>query len=126
MGAQKSKAVQKQFAGILFQILLLDIVFSLDSVITAVGMADSVAIMGTAMIIAVVVMLVFANPVGDFVQNNPSVRILALAFLVLIGAMLLAEGMGQHVSKGYIYSAIGFSLFVEFVNLRRQRKASLV
>lgn len=117
--------VKRQFIGILIQIIILDIVFSLDSVITAVGMAKHISIMGTAMVIAVVVMLIFAGPVGDFVQKNPSVRILALAFLVLIGAMLLAEGMGQHVSKGYIYSAIGFSLFVEFVNLRRQKKERL-
>lgn len=119
-------SVKRLFAGIMFQIILLDIVFSLDSVITAVGMAQHLSVMAVAMIIAVCVMLIFAGPVGDFVQNNPSVRILALAFLVLIGAMLLAEGMGQHVSKGYIYSAIGFSLFVEFVNLRRQKKERLV
>ena len=110
---------------ILAQVFVLDVVFSLDSVITAVGMADNVTIMGTAMIVAVVVMLVFAGPVGDFVQKNPSVKILALAFLVLIGVMLVVEGMGGHVSKGYIYSAIGFSLFVEMVNLRRNKKTKV-
>lgn len=115
--------VAKLFAGILLQVVFLDVVFSLDSVITAVGMVDEVWIMATAMIIAVVVMIVFAGPVGDFVQKNPSVRILALAFLVLIGVMLVMEGMGQHVSKGYIYAAMGFSLVVELVNLRRLKKA---
>ena len=92
------------------------------AVITAVGMAKHIEIMGAAMIIAVIVMMIFSNPVGDFVQRNPSVRILALAFLVLIGVMLLVEGMGGHVSKGYIYSAIGFSLLVEVFNLRRNKK----
>lgn len=114
--------VKAQLAKILAQVLVLDIVFSLDSVITAVGMAKDVPVMAAAMITAVVVMLIFAGPVGDFVQRNPSVRILALAFLVLIGVMLTVEGMGQHVSKGYIYSAISFSLLVELFNLRRAKK----
>ena len=107
----------------MIQVILLDVVFSLDSVITAVGMAQHVPIMVVAMVIAVIIMLIFSNPVGDFVQDNPSVRILALAFLVLIGVMLLVEGMGGHVSKGYIYSAIGFSLFVEMINLRRSKRS---
>ena len=98
---------------IVLQIMILDVVFSLDSVITAVGMAEHLIIMATAVIIAIVVMILFAGPVGDFVQDNPSVRVLALAFLVLIGVMLVMEGTGQHVSKGYIYTAMGFSLFVE-------------
>ncbi len=114
--------LKKQFATILVQVVFLDVVFSLDSVITAVGMVDEVWIMATAMVIAVGVMIAFAGPVGDFVQKNPSVRILALAFLVLIGVMLVMEGMGQHVSKGYIYAAMGFSLVVELVNLRRLKK----
>ena len=114
--------LRKAFVSILVQVVFLDIVFSLDSVITAVGMVDHVSIMATAMIIAVAVMLIFAGAVGDFVQRNPSVRILALAFLVLIGVMLVMEGMGQHVSKGYIYAAMGFSLSVELVNLRRLKK----
>lgn len=114
--------VKTQFLKILAQVVILDIVFSLDSVITAVGMVQHLPIMVAAMLVSVAVMLIFANPVGDFVQENPSVRILALAFLVLIGAMLLAEGMGQHISKGYIYSAIGFSLFVQAINLRREKK----
>jgi predicted tellurium resistance membrane protein TerC len=120
--AQAKGDVGKQFAKILAQVVALDIVFSLDSVITAVGMVQHLPIMVAAMLVSVAVMLIFANPVGDFVQNNPSVRILALAFLVLIGVMLLMEGMGQHVSKGYIYSAIGFSLFVQMINLRREKK----
>lgn len=115
-------SVRKLMTSIMIQVVLLDVVFSLDSVITAVGMVDEIAIMAAAMIIAVGVMLVFAGPVGDFVQKNPSVRILALAFLVLIGTMLIMEGMGQHVSKGYIYAAMGFSLSVELVNLRRLKK----
>lgn len=109
-------------AGVIFQILLLDIVFSLDSVITAVGMTGHIAVMVGAVVTAVVVMMVFAGPVGDFVQGNPSVRILALAFLVLIGAMLIMESTGQHVSKGYIYSAMGFSLFVQVLDMRRSRR----
>jgi predicted tellurium resistance membrane protein TerC len=111
--------------GIIMQIMVLDIVFSLDSVITAVGMAQHIPIMITAMVIAVGVMLIFARPIGNFITNHPSVRILALAFLVLIGVMLIIEGTGGHVSKGYIYTAMGFSLFVQMLNIRMdaRRKA---
>ncbi|MFB6264745.1 MAG: TerC family protein, partial [Bradymonadaceae bacterium] len=109
------------YASVMVQILFLDLVFSLDSVLTAVGMTEHLWIMGIAMVVAVVVMVIFAGPVGDFVQNTPSVRILALAFLILIGVMLVMEGTGQHVSKGYIYSAMGFALFVELINLRRRQ-----
>lgn len=112
----------RQFGSILVQIMFLDIVFSLDSVITAVGMVPHVSIMAAAMILAVIVMIVFAGPVGDFVQRHASVRILALAFLVLIGVLLLAEGFGQHVPRGYVYFSMGFALFVELVNLRRQAR----
>jgi predicted tellurium resistance membrane protein TerC len=127
--AEKSKEKKtkgSQFMFIIVQIMVLDIVFSLDSVITAVGMAKHVPVMITAMIIAVLVMLIFAGPIGDFIQNHPSVRILALAFLVLIGVMLIIEGTGGHVSKGYIYSAMGFSLFVQMLNIRMdaRRKAA--
>lgn len=118
------KKVRKMFVTILLQVVFLDIVFSLDSVITAVGMVDHVSIMAAAMIIAVGVMIAFAGPVGDFVQKTPSIRILALAFLVLIGVMLVMEGTGQHISKGYIYAAMGFSLAVELVNLRRLKKST--
>ncbi len=107
---------------VLAQILLLDIVFSLDSVITAVGMADRVAVMVVAMVLAMLVMLASAAPIGGFVERHPSVKILALAFLLLIGVMLMAEGMGTHVEKGYIYVAMTFSLFVELLNLRYRTK----
>jgi predicted tellurium resistance membrane protein TerC len=109
---------------IIFQIMLLDVVFSLDSVITAVGMADHLQVMVAAVLIAVGVMLVFAGPIGDFVQDNPTIRVLALSFLVLIGVMLIAEGTGQHVNKGYIYAAMGFSLMVELLNMRRRKTIS--
>jgi predicted tellurium resistance membrane protein TerC len=107
-----------QFAGIIVQVMALDIVFSLDSVITAVGMAEHVPVMVAAMIVAVAVMMVFAAPIGDFIEHHPSVRVLALAFLVLIGVMLVIEATGGHVSKGYIYSAMGFSLMVQLLNVR--------
>jgi predicted tellurium resistance membrane protein TerC len=109
------------FGMVLFQILLLDIVFSLDSVITAVGMAQQVSIMVIAMVIAMLVMLVSAGAVGGFVERHPSVKILALAFLLLIGVMLVADGMGQHVPKGYIYFSMAFSLFVELLNMRYRK-----
>jgi predicted tellurium resistance membrane protein TerC len=114
------------FAAVLLQILLLDIVFSLDSVITAVGMAEHVAIMVAAMVIAMVVMLFSMGTISGFVERHPSVKILALAFLLLIGVMLVAEGFGQHVSKGYIYFAMAFSLGVELLNLRYRKKYKAV
>ncbi|HSE04511.1 MAG TPA: TerC family protein [Methylomirabilota bacterium] len=110
------------FTWVIFQILLLDIVFSLDSVITAVGMADDLTIMVTAMVIAMLVMLVSAGTVSRFIDSHPSLKILALAFLLLIGVMLVAEGMGTHIEKGYIYFAMAFSLLVEMVNMRYRRK----
>ena len=112
------KKVKASFGGVLVQIMLLDIVFSLDSVITAVGMAPAISIMVVAMIIAVGVMLVFARPIGDFVERHPTIKILALSFLLLIGVVLVADGLGQHIGKGYIYFAIAFSLLVELINLR--------
>jgi predicted tellurium resistance membrane protein TerC len=112
------------FAAILVQILLLDIVFSLDSVITAVGMAPSIVIMVVAMVIAVGVMLIFAGPIGNFVEKHPTMKILALSFLLLIGVVLIADGLGQHISKGYIYFAMAFSLLVEMINLRVRRSSS--
>jgi len=113
------------FLWVLVQILMLDIIFSLDSVITAVGMANDLAIMVTAMVIAMLVMLVSAAAVSHFVDRHPSLKILALAFLLLIGVMLVAEGMGSHMEKGYIYFAMAFSLLVEMLNMRyrHQRKA---
>jgi predicted tellurium resistance membrane protein TerC len=114
------------FAGVIAQILLLDLVFSLDSVITAVGMADHVTIMIAAIIIAVITMLVAATPIAAFVERHPTVKMLALSFLLLIGISLIAEGFGQHVPKGYIYFAMGFSVFVEMINLRVRSKADAV
>lgn len=107
---------------VILQIMALDVVFSLDSVITAVGMAREIAIMVIAVIIAIFIMLIFAQAIGDFVNAHPSMKILALAFLILIGVMLTAEGLGQHVSKGYIYSAMAFSLIVELLNMRFRSK----
>ncbi len=103
---------------VITQIALLDIVFSLDSVITAVGMADDLAVMVIAIVLAVGVMMISANPIGDFVTRHPTVKMLALSFLLLIGVSLVAEGMGLHIPKGYIYFAMGFSIFVVMLNLR--------
>jgi len=112
------------FAFVIGQILVMDIVFSLDSVITAVGMANQIWVMVTAMVVAVAVMLLSAEAISRFVEAHPSVKILALSFLLLIGVMLVAEGTGQHVGKGYIYAAMAFSLLVELLNLRyRQKRA---
>ena len=111
------------FAAILVQIVLLDIVFSLDSVITAVGMAPSIVVMMLAMLIAVGVMMIFAAPIGAFVERHPTMKILALSFLLLIGVVLVADGLGQHISKGYIYFAMAFALLVEMINMRVRRPA---
>ncbi len=115
-------ASRPSFAGVIVQILLLDIVFSLDSVITAVGMVDSLAIMVAAVVVALFVMLAFAGKISGFVDRHPTVKMLALAFLLLIGTTLIAEGVDQHIPKGYIYFAMAFSLFVEGLNLRTHRK----
>ena len=106
------------FRGVLIQIAILDMVFSLDSVITAVGMADDLAVMVTAVILAVGVMMISAGPVGSFVSKHPTVKMLALSFLLLIGTSLITDGAGFHIPKGYIYFAMGFSVFVESLNLR--------
>lgn len=112
------------FWSVIAQILLLDIVFSLDSVITAVGMASHLGIMVTAVVIAVLFMMAFAGPISRFVHDHPTVKMLALAFLLLIGVTLMAEGFDQHISKGYIYFAMAFSVFVEMLNLRLRAKSS--
>lgn len=112
------------FSSVIIQIILLDIVFSLDSVITAVGMADDVEVMIAAVVIAVGVMLVAAGPLSEFVDQHPTVKILALSFLLLIGMSLVAEGFHQHIPKGYIYFAMGFSVMVEVINLRVRTKES--
>ena len=109
------------FTGVIVQILLLDIVFSLDSVITAVGMADHIEVMIAAVIIAVLVMMLSAGGISDFVNNHPTVKMLALSFLLLIGVSLLAEGFDQHIPKGYIYFAMAFSVLVEMLNLKMNK-----
>jgi predicted tellurium resistance membrane protein TerC len=121
-GAGAAK-VASPFVATLIQILLLDIVFSLDSVITAVGMAQAVIIMVVAMVVAVLVMLIFADRISDVIGRHPSLKVLALAFLLLIGVLLVADGFGQHISKGYVYFAMAFSLGVELINMRVRKKA---
>lgn len=124
-GADQSGQTPKtaSFVAVLAQIMLLDIVFSLDSVITAVGMARSVGIMIAAIVVAVLVMMIFAAAVSGFITRHPTLKVLALSFLILIGVMLVAEGLHQHVSKGYIYFAMAFSLLVEGLNIRIRTKA---
>lgn len=110
------------FKGIIFQIILIDLVFSLDSIITAVGMVESVAVMIAAVVASVGLMMVFASAIGKFVSAHPTIKMLALAFLVAIGVILIAESFGHHVPKGYIYSAMAFSVIVEMLNLRLRRR----
>lgn len=109
------------FAGVIIQIMLLDIVFSLDSVITAIGMANDLAVMIIAVIIAVIFMMFFSGSISDFVENHPTIKILALSFLLLIGFSLIVEGLHQHIPKGYIYFAMAFSVFVEMLNLKMRK-----
>lgn len=111
-----------KFASVITQILLLDIVFSLDSVITAVGMVNEISIMVAAVIISTIIMMTTAKPISNFVDKRPTIKILALSFLLLIGVTLLAEGFDQHIAKGYIYFAMAFSFFVEMLNLRLRKK----
>ncbi len=115
---EASAKVAATFASVIIQIMLLDVVFSLDSVITAVGMVDHLAIMIIAVIIAAGVMVFVAGPIGTFVEHHPTIKILALSFLLLIGFTLIVEGLHQHIPKGYVYFAMGFSVFVEMLNLR--------
>lgn len=117
--------VVRSMNAVVVQIMLVDIIFSLDSVITAVGMVDQVSIMVGANVIALAIMLLAAGPISDFVDRHPTVKMLALAFLVLIGTNLVAEGLGQHISKGYTYFAMAFSLLVEMLNLRMRAKATV-
>lgn len=124
-GVMDTKApVAANFAGAIFQILLLDLVFSIDSILTAVGMTDHLPIMVTAVVIAVVVMFLAADPLANFIHNNPTVVMLALGFLLMIGAVLIADGFGVHVPKGYIYAAMAFSALVEALNMASRRAAS--
>ena len=114
------------FGAVMLQIMLLDIVFSLDSVITAVGMADDLAVMVTAVVLSVGIMLFSAEPISRFVNQHPTVKVLALSFLLLIGVSLIGDGLGVHLPKGYIYFAMGFSVFVEMINLRVRRRGAPV
>jgi predicted tellurium resistance membrane protein TerC len=120
-----SGRVAASFASVIMQIMLLDIVFSLDSVITAVGMVDQVWVMIAAVIVSVAIMMIAAEPISTFVHKHPTVKMLALSFLLLIGMSLLLEGFGQHIPKGYIYFAMGFSVFVEMINLRLRARAKV-
>ena len=127
-GAEEVNAgvVKTTFAGVITQIMLIDLVFSLDSIITAVGMVDEVAIMIAAVLVSVALMMVFATGIGRFVSNHPSIKMLALAFLVVVGVVLVAEGFGHHIPKGYVYFAMAFSVVVELINIRFRKKASAV
>jgi len=117
-GGGAGKVAVASFAAAIGQIVMLDLIFSLDSVITAAGMTDNIAIMITAVLLAVGVMLVFAGPVSRFVERHPEMKILALAFLILIGVLLLAEGLGEHFNRGYVYFAMGFALAVDLLQMR--------
>jgi len=119
-----SVRVKPSFRSVIFQVLLLDIVFSLDSVITAVGMVDDISIMISSVVLAVAFMMVFAAPISNFVDRHPTFKMLALSFLLLIGCTLIAEGFDQHISKGYIYAAMAFSVFVEALNLRLRKSTT--
>ena len=126
-GDPSLKRVATSFAGVIAQIMVLDIVFSLDSIITAVGMVDERWVMVTAILVSIGFMLAFAGPIGEFVERHPTVKVLALSFLLMIGLVLIADGFGQHISKGYVYAAMAFSVFVESINLwirRREMRAA--
>lgn len=129
-GEDHDSSVKKKkisFSGVIIQIMILDIVFSLDSVITAIGMTDMLWVMITAVIVSVIFMMFTAGAVSDFVHKHPTIKILALSFLLLIGIVLVAEGFDQHIAKGYIYFAMAFSVFVEMINIRiRTRKSKPV
>ena len=123
---QANASISASFTSVLVQIMLLDIVFSIDSVITAVGMANELGVMVTAVVIAVGTMMILAGPISAFVERHPTVKMLALSFLILIGMSLVTEGLGQHIPKGYLYFAMGFSVFVEALNLRLRRSTSSI
>ena len=123
---QREVRAAPSFGAVIGQIMVLDIVFSLDSVITAVGMADDIAIMVAAVVLSVAIMMVSAGPVSEFVSRHPTIKVLALSFLLLIGVSLVADGLGLHIPKGYIYFAMGFSVFVEMINLRVRGRSAPV
>ena len=120
----RSSVVVATFSGIIMQIIIIDLVFSLDSIITAVGMVSEVPIMIAAVVISVVLMMVFATTIGDFVSAHPTIKMLALAFLLVVGVALIADGLGTHVPRGYIYFAMAFSVSVEMLNLRLRKRAA--
>lgn len=122
----QSKKVYASFTSVIIQISLLDIVFSLDSVITAIGMVKELWVMIVAVVISIIAMMFFANPIGKFVEKHPTIKMLALSFLLLIGFTLTAEGFGSHIPKGYIYGAMAFSVFVELLNMRLRKKGNPV
>ena len=119
-----SKAVKATFAAVILQIMVVDLVFSLDSIITAVGMVDDVRIMIAAVVGSVILMMVFAGPIGRFVSDHPTIKMLALSFLVVVGVVLVAEGFDQHVPKGYVYFGMAFSLAVEMLNIYNRKKSA--
>ena len=121
-----SSAAVNTMASVILQIMVIDLVFSLDSIITAVGMVDEVAIMIAAVIASVGLMMAFASSIGRFVSNHPSIKMLALTFLVVVGVVLMAEGLGHHIPKGYIYFAMAFSVIVEMLNIRFRKRSSKV
>lgn len=116
--------VSSTFAGVITQIILIDVVFSVDSIITAIGLVDEIAIMVAAIIVSVILMMLFANPIGRFVSAHPTVKMLALVFLFTIGVVLVADGFDVHLPRGYIYSAMAFAVFVELLNLQVRRRAA--
>ena len=118
-----SNAVKATFAAVIVQIMVVDLVFSLDSIITAVGMVDEVAVMVAAVVASVALMMVFAGPIGRFVSDHPTIKMLALSFLVVVGVVLVAEGFGHHVPKGYVYFGMAFSLGVEMLNIRMRKRS---
>lgn len=122
----KQTKTYPSFSGVIIQIILLDIVFSLDSVITAVGMVDKIGVMIAAVVVAVIFMMIFSGPISNFVHKHPTIKILALSFLILIGLSLVTEGFDQHIPKGYIYFAMAFSVFVEMLNLKLRGKGEPV
>jgi predicted tellurium resistance membrane protein TerC len=126
-GEPSLKRAATSFAGVIAQIMVLDIVFSLDSIITAVGMVDQRWVMVTAILVSIGFMLAFAGPIGRFVEAHPTVKVLALSFLIMIGLVLIADGFGMHIPKGYVYTAMAFSVFVEAINMwirNREKKAA--
>ncbi len=121
---QKAGAVKATFTSVILQIMIIDLVFSLDSIITAVGMVDDVRVMIAAVVASVGLMMLFAGPIGRFVSDHPTIKMLALTFLVVVGVVLVAEGFGHHVPKGYVYFAMAFSVSVEMLNIRMRKKSA--